>query len=160
MQDFPPAGTAMYENLKRLKDWEVTTYRSVDGGGTGQEFPYNLKQDRDYPGNKWYDSCSGETWIKGSFFEPIWIKKIVLQSANDCEGRDPYSVSFWSEDDKYLCKFDNIMFKYRYEKKEFMVDSEGPVSNIKILIERNRSYVEKGHWGDGTQLAQVIFYYI
>jgi hypothetical protein len=160
MEDWSPAGTPVYENLKRLTDWEVETYRSVNGGGTGQEFPNNLKQDWSSPGNKWYDSDSGETWIKGTFSEPIWVKKIVLQSANDMEGRDPYTVSFWADDDKHLCKYDNIKYDSRYQKKEFMVDSEKPVSKINILIERNRSFAEKGHWGDGTQLAQVIFYYI
>jgi hypothetical protein len=161
MQDYSPAGGAAYNKLKQLEDWHVETYRSVDGGGTGLEYPDNLKSNYDSYGNKWYDCCSGETWIKGTFDQPIWIKSITLQSANDCDGRDPYTVSFWDEDDdKYLCKYDDIDFNQRYQKINFLVDSERPVRKIKILIERNKSLAKYGNWGDGTQLAQVIFYHI
>jgi hypothetical protein len=161
-----PAGSDAMNKCKRLDSdsWKVTVYRSVEGGGTGQEFPDNLKQDIDSPGNKWYDCWSNETWIKGTFTEPRRVRKIVLQSANDTPDRDPYTIVFYkyNTDDKennYLVKYDHVIFQERYLKKEFVVDSVEKVDAIVIVIEANKSYYENGNWGSGTQLAQVIFYY-
>jgi hypothetical protein len=159
-----PAGIGAINNCKRIEseNWAVEVYRSVEGGGTGQEFTGNLKINVDGPGNKWYDCWSGPTWIKGSFKEPKRIRKIVLQSANDCPERDPYNILFYKNDEKeenLLASYQHVTFKDRYLKKEFIVDSVEPVETIKIVFEENKSFHDSGNWGSGTQLAQVIFYY-
>ena len=74
IMDSTQACSAMYQKFSKVDDWEVLTYRSVNGGGTGQEFSVNLKYDIDAPGNKWYDCWSGETWIKGNFYEKSYSK--------------------------------------------------------------------------------------
>lgn len=166
--DHSPAGCAFVKNSNELTklsedEWEVNVYRSVDGGGTGLEYPVNLKKDGDSPGNKWYDYQSGETWIEGIFNEPTRIKFIQLKSANDCPERDPYKISFQMKqneesDYKTLATFDHIIFKGRYQVLDFNIETWENVKSVRVVIHSNRSMAYEQHWGSGTQLAQMIFY--
>lgn len=170
--DKSPAACA-FQSLSDLtklnfNDWEVKVFRTVNGGGTGEEYPDNLKKDGSSPGNKWYDCSSGETWIEAVFKEPTRIKFLQLKSANDCQNRDPYSisVSICDFDDtsgssssyKTIANYDNLIFEERYQVKDFNVDTVEKVQRLRVTIHKNKSLIDKGHWGDGTQLAQLIMY--
>ena len=151
-------------DLKKItsEEWSVYSYRSVEGGGTGEEFTENLQKDGDSPGNKWYDCCSGETWIEAVFHEPQIIKLLQLKSANDCPDRDPYNITFEVKEkpDEKFTSLGNftVEFENRYEIKNFFVDTIEPVKIFRITINENRGKALNGSWNDGTQLAQVIFY--
>ncbi len=167
MENKSPAACC-FTNINELtkleaNDWDVSVFRSVDGGGTGEEFPDNLKIDGSSPGNKWYDYESGETWIEAQFINPTRIKFFQMKSANDCPNRDPYQISIQirnSEEEEFqvVGNYDNIIFEERYQVKDFNIDTGKEVNFMRIVITKNLSFAEEGHWGDGTQLAQVIFY--
>jgi hypothetical protein len=168
MEDKSPAACAFqdFNELTKLNfnDWEVKVYRTVIGGGTGEEYPDNLKRDGSSPGNKWYDNNSGETWIEAIFKEPTRIKFLQLKSANDCPNRDPYSFSISvsevndSSTYKTIASYDNLIFEERYQVIDFNVDTGVKVDKLKVTIHKNKSLIESGNWGDGTQLAQLILY--
>jgi hypothetical protein len=166
-----PAGAPFVKDISELSrlnsdDWEVSAYRDVNGGGTGEEFVENLKKDGDSPGNKWYDCWSGETWIQADFKTPRRILFIQLKSANDCPERDPWKISFYIKtckedlDFTKIASYDNLFWKQRYQLLDFNFDTREEVEVLKILIESNRSYATQNHWGSGTQLAQIMLYTI
>lgn len=168
MEDKSPAGCFFAKNLNELNqlssdEWNVTAYRSVNGGGTGQEFTDNLKRSGDSPGNKWYDCWSGQTWIQAEFIPNARIKFMQLKSANDCPERDPYTITVDVKDEegsefKNIGKFTNIVWGKRYQLLDFNIDSGTEVKYLRITINENRSLIYDGHWGSGTQLAEVLFF--
>lgn len=159
--DSSPAGLAT-EKLIKINNWDVSAYRSVDGGGTGQEFTANLKIEGDSPGNKWYDCNSGETWIQADFWEPKQVQLIEIKSGNDCQERDPYCISLqykYNRDDEFMTynTINQIIFPQRYQWKEFRVNFIEQVIAIRLLIHKNKSYNDSGSWGSGTQLCELVF---
>jgi hypothetical protein len=163
-EDSPAAiSPPVWSLLTKMKpeDWDVSVFRSVQGGGTGEEFPENLKKDGESPGNKWYDCCVGPTWIQANFKKPVRIKFLQLKSANDCQRRDPYDITIsvlkpgeteFTEIFEFM-----IIFEERYQVLDLHVDTVEEVSTLRIAINRNYS-AKIGEEDDGTQLAQVIFY--
>ena len=143
------------------QEWDVSVFRSVEGGGTGEEFAENLKKDGDSPGNKWYDCYPGETWIEANFKKPVRIKFLQLKSANDCPRRDPYdiTISVKKPGQSNLTQIFEFMivFDERHQILDLHVDTVDEVSTLRIEINRNYSSAI-GEDDDGTQLAQVIFY--
>ena len=90
-----PTTNKNLNNLTKLgaEDYDLDVYRSVEGGGTGREYPSNLYEDQNADWCKWYDCQSEETWIELSFIEPTRIQFLQLKSANDCPERDPYEIT-------------------------------------------------------------------
>jgi hypothetical protein len=156
-----PAGLSV-EKLVKIEDWTVSAYRSVNGGGTGEEFTENLKKEGNTPGNKWYDCSSGETWIQADFKEPHKVILVELRSANDCPERDPYEISFFvkytQKDELELYEKFTLKWEERYQIKKFKLYLKDSLTCFKIIIHKNRSLVDEGNWGSGTQLCEVIFY--
>lgn len=142
--------------------WTVSVLRSVEGGGTGQEFYTNLQVPGDGPGNKWYDCSYGTTWIQGDFKECQRVRMISLKSANDCPERDPYKIQIEAiKKDKnafeLVDEFDDIEFSNRYEFIDFMIPCDY-YKTIRINIVLNKSMKLNNNWGSGTQLAELVFY--
>lgn len=142
--------------------WTVSVYRSVEGGGTGQEFYTNLQKPGDGPGNKWYDCQSGETWIQADFKKPQPIKMIGLKSANDCPERDPAHIIIQAKNEndkewKNIEEIDDLEFSSRYEQQDIFIFPDYYIS-IRILIKKNKSFQKYNHWGTGTQLAEFILF--
>ena len=140
----------------------VTVSSTVQGGGTGQEWPKNLLIPGNSGGNKWYTTNGGEQWIKVDLKGSKALKMYGLKSANDSEGRDPYS---WKASGKTASgnwevfhEVKEIKFNNRYEFRYFTVNPQNEYSEVQITFDRNRSTVEKGSWGDGLQLCEVSFF--
>lgn len=140
----------------------VTVSSSVNGGGTGKEYPKNLLNPGNADWNKWYTTNGGEQWIKVDLKEPKLIKMYGVKSANDCDWRDPYSWKALgktlSGDWEVFHEVKGIKFNRRYEFKYFAVNPEREYTEIQIKFDKNRSIVEKGHWNDGLQLAEVSLF--
>lgn len=162
-------GKVNVQNLEKINgdDWKVTVSASIEnGGGTGQEYPDNLKYWENSAGHKWLDNKSREkTWIEAEFLEPTQIAFLQLKSANDCPGRDPYEIKIEIKEDiegdyELIGHFDNIKFYSRYEVRDFNINSNKKIKFLKINILRNKSFAENNTWNNeiGTQLGQVIFY--
>lgn len=144
-------------------EWSVSVYRSCEGGGTGQEFYTNLQVPGDSPGNKWYDYCSGETWIQADFKEPKNIRMLTLKSANDCPERDPAKISVMvkyekSSEFEVIDVIDDIVFSTRYEVQEFHLCPDSKIKTIRLQINLNKSMKDSSNWGSGTQLSECNFY--
>jgi hypothetical protein len=145
------------------REWNVSAYRSVEGGGTGEEFTDNLKYSTESGGSKWYDCWSGETWIKAAFNQPTRVRFIQLKSANDCQERDPHTVTIEikynaNDEYRYMGEWANLCFSNRFQCLDIDLDTGDAITELKINITKNRSFAETGSWGSGTQLAQVKFY--
>jgi hypothetical protein len=158
----PPPDKSQFLKLAE-SEWEVSSFRSVEGGGTGQEFTSNLKSDGQEDWNKWYDAESGETWIQATFQNAVTIKAFELKSANDCPGRDPYEISVsvrrpGSENYEQLFNQSSIFFDTRFETKLFLLSTESEVSAFRVTINRNLAEATKNFDESGTQLAQLILY--
>lgn len=147
-----------YTLIKPETEWTVQVRGSIaNGGGTGQEYPKCLYEDKETAGSKWLDTFSGETWVKAEFNEPQPVYLIMIKSANDCPNRDPYKIVLYG-DDKEIGVWDEIKFEKRFETKEFFLDNIIDIKTLKLAIVKNKNFADNNSFGDGTQLAQVKFY--
>jgi len=132
------------------------------GGGTGREFAKNLLIPGDAGWNKWYGATSGKQWIIVKIGKPKYIRCYGLKSANDCDNRDPCSWDVYGKtldgNWELIDQKTNVLFDSRYQFKYFPINPYFEMTEIKIDINENRSLREKGHWGDGTQLAEVSLF--
>lgn len=154
-------GPASYTKLKS-EEWEVSVYRSCEGGGTGREFFSNLKLEGNEAWNKWYDPSYGETWILAKFKTPTSIKMIGLKSANDCPERDPYKVDIlveYENNENFILveTLDELDFDERHQLQDFALNIEGKITALKVLIKINKA-VKNGKYGSGTQLNELVLY--
>ena len=72
---------------------KVNAQFTVNGGGTGKEFPINLLSHGEEAWNKWYENQVSKCWVEIKFHESIKFSAIGFKSANDCPHRDPAEVT-------------------------------------------------------------------
>ena len=67
----------------------VSASHSVQGGGTGREFPPNILNHGSEAWNKWYQASSSTASITVDFKAAHQFRGIGFRAANDCPHRDP-----------------------------------------------------------------------
>lgn len=144
------------------EEWDVSVYRSCEGGGTGREFYTNLKLEGNEEWNKWYDPSYGETWIIAKFKSPLRIKMVGLKSANDCPERDPYDVNIlvkYENSDSFTLieELKDLEFEERHQLQDFNIFTEGKITELQVLIKINKAF-KNGQYGSGTQLNELVLY--
>jgi hypothetical protein len=83
----------------------VTATHSVNGGGTGNEFPRNLLLEGTEPWNKWYEHTSNHADVYIDFTEAITFSGFGYRMANDVPNRDPSVITafYWdASNDKWV----------------------------------------------------------
>merc|ERR1711904_503040 len=78
----------------------VTAQYSVNGGGTGREFPHCLIDHEHGYTLKWYETNSSQSWVRIKPAQPINVRAIGFKSANDMPHRDPDRVTVKIESSK------------------------------------------------------------
>jgi hypothetical protein len=126
---------------------------SVEGGGTGKEFPANLLSDGTEGWNKWYECSNDSSWIKIENNEYLEIRGLGFKSANDCPHRDPDEVTVVCVNDlgeEVTLATYNLSFTERWETITF----RGIACRSKKFI----FYFKKLKGVYEIQLGQILFY--
>jgi len=145
--------TCTFNEVERMElqyRGEVTAQFSVNGGGTGGEFPINLLKQGKESWNKWYQTNSNTSWVKIAIDAPINVRGFGFVSANDMPQRDPDSVKV-TVDGVVVGTF-KLVYNARWQTLNFLdnINVTGKVFQFDFSNSKTKE----------IQLGEIIFYHL
>jgi len=99
----------------------VTAQYSVNGGGTGGEFPRNILNQGEEAWNKWYQVNGLKSYVMVDFKskQGLRLNGIGFKSANDCPFRDPDTASVFIFDTSNQKWINIAVFTLEFNEKRW-----------------------------------------
>ena len=137
----------------------ISAQHSVEGGGTGREFPRNLLSPGEEPWNKWYQAQAKNSWVAIELPSATEVVGFGFKSATDCPWRDPEEVTVSILSLGQAGKFDFIelgTIGLDFESKRSHTIA---LTGVRVFSSAFRFEFRNFRGGREMQLAQIIFYH-
>ena len=145
---------ASVDQIKRVElsaTSSVVASHSVNGGGTGKEFPPNILKSGEEPWNKWYESTSNTATITIKNTAGITFSGFGFKSANDVPNRDPDTVRVEVIQNGQAVLLDNYALSWdqRWQTRKYVTDKRYFASEVRFTFNNTKAHE--------IQLGEIIF---